>query len=93
MHICTLFTLSRTIGPRDCLYVPPMEDIVHSMHQFEHEHHLRIAHTLEGTHTACPVVALLGLSVYISVGSKGTEIKIYKVTQADRQTLSMMRGT
>ena len=31
--------------------------------------------------------------MYISVGSKGTEIKIYKVTQADRQTLSMMRGS
>ena len=31
--------------------------------------------------------------MYISVGSKGTEIKIYKVTQADRQTLSIMRGS
>ena len=31
--------------------------------------------------------------VYTFVGPKGTEIENYKITQADRQTPSMMRGS
>ena len=63
-----------------------MKDTVHTMHQFEHEHHLHIAHTLpmyilEGTHTAYPVVAYS--LVYTFVASKGTEIEILKFKQAD----------
>ena len=54
--------------------------------QFQHEHHLHIAHTLEGTHTDCPVVVYS--LVYTFVASKCTEIEIYKVTQADRPTHS-----
>ena len=38
-------------------YKPMVKDIVHIMHQFQHEHYLGIAHTMEGTHTDCPVLA------------------------------------
>ena len=62
----------------------PVKDIVHTMHQFKHEHHLHTAHTLEGAHTNYPVVAYS--LVCTSVVSRDTEIENYKVTQADRQT-------
>ena len=61
-----------------------VKDIVHTIHQFEHEHYTCIAHTLEGTHTACPVVAYS--LVYTSVVSKGTEIESYYVGNTNRQT-------
>ena len=61
-----------------------LEGITHTMHQIKHEQHLCIAHTLKGTHIACPVKESVPLSCPF-VASK-TEIEIYKVTQTHRKT-------
>ena len=52
-----LYIIHITLLSYACLYGRMVEGIVHTMHRFEHEHYLHIAHTLEGAHTACPVVA------------------------------------
>ena len=62
MNVCTFDQLAKLVHVicctiEQCLSRQPVKDIVHTMHQFKHEHHLCIAHTLEGTCTACPVVA------------------------------------
>ena len=51
--------------------------------------YIYVAHTLDGTHTDCPVMAYS--FVYTFVASKCTEIEIYKVKQGDRQTDSFQQ--
>ena len=64
-----------------------VKDIVHTIHQFEHEHHLCIAHTLEGTHTACPVKACS--LVYTLVASNKNHINFQLYTSSLNTTCSV----
>ena len=79
MNVCMLDQLAKLVHVicctiEQCLSRQPVKDIVRTMHQFKHEHHLCIAHTLEGTCTACPVVAYS--HEYTVVASKGTKIEM-----------------